>query len=104
MGAPQSPVALQLCTPLPAHWTVPETQVPEQTPETQVWFEHGVGVPHCAFAPQVWTSLPEQLTAPGLHMPAQAPAWQMPVHGTPWPHDPVASQVCTLLVPSMHCV
>jgi hypothetical protein len=41
----QAPLALQLCTPLPAHWLSPGVHAPAQAPDTHAWVVHGTGLP-----------------------------------------------------------
>jgi hypothetical protein len=87
----QEPVALQVCTPLPAHCDVPGAQVPVQTPETHAESLHATEGPHCPVASQVCTALPEHRVAPGLQTPVQTPAAHVYIQVDELAQAPVAS-------------
>jgi hypothetical protein len=65
--APQLPLALQVCTPLPEHCVLLGAQTPLHPPDTHAWLPQSIGAPHCPVALHARTALPAHSVAPWEH-------------------------------------
>ena len=103
-AASQSPVAAQVCTPVPMHWVLPGMHEPVHRPLTQAWFVQATAVPQVPVPSHVWTPSVVHWPVPFAHTPVHAPFTHvcMP-QSDEGPHFPFMLQVWTPLALS-HCV